>query len=87
MTIIQQIEQNTLAIRNASAAFDRLNNMLTLCKSHLSNFMDTFEARIDNDQTFSYNELNDYVEACKFMRRFGRENDRMNDAEEKMLWL
>jgi hypothetical protein len=83
-SMIEAVEANNLAIKNAMAAFDRVAESLGLAKTHLSNMCSTFEGRFDARQHFDYSEMEEYVEAAKFLRRFGREGDRIASVEMKM---
>lgn len=57
-------------------------------KLHLSNFCDTWEARFDynvqrNAADYSYEELQEYIEAATYLERFfERKNNRVREAEE-----
>lgn len=82
--MIETVEANNIAIRNAMAAFDRVVTSLELAKIHLSNMCSSFEGRFDVGQEFDYAELSEYCEAAKFLKRFGREGDRIEFVERKM---
>jgi hypothetical protein len=80
----ERSEQTMIALTNSMAAFERVSAQLELAKIHLSNMCSTFEGRFDAGQEFDYSELAEYVEASKFLRRFGRKGDRIEFVERKM---
>lgn len=80
----ERAEQTVIALTNSMAAFERVSAQLELAKTHLSNMCSSFEGRFDAGQEFDYAELEEYVEAAKFLKRFGREGDRIASVEMKM---
>lgn len=80
---VNQIDENNLALRNAIVAFDNVCNSQKEANRLLGLMLDIFEARFDmNRDEFHPDELEDYVSGAKFLRRFGRGNGRINEAED-----
>lgn len=80
----ERAEQTVIALTNSMAAFERKDAQLELAKTHLSNMCSTFEGRFDAGQEFDYAELEEYKNAALFLKRFGREGDRIEFVERKM---
>jgi hypothetical protein len=82
-----RIETNRLLLKELNENIDKLNSRLVLAKTHLTNMCDTWEARFDlwsrnkNVDEYSYEELNEYVEAAKFLQSLGRKSNRIEFVE------
>lgn len=83
MNAIQQIEENTESIKNLTVAFDNMANTAETFKKHLFRMLDIIEAQIDEgDTSIHEDELDQYIQACYFARKYGRTTDRVSQANE-----
>lgn len=71
-TIADQIEANNQILRGFSANFDILKLKLDTSNKLLSSFADSFEEIFKRDPSqYSYEDLELYCEACKFLGKTG----------------
>lgn len=80
--IIETVDENNLALRNAIVAFDNVCNSQKEANRLLGLILDIFEVHIDQGFDFHQDELSDYIAAAKFLRKFGRSGDRVSRAED-----